>query len=446
MQDRFDAEIFAPLTEHGVERDALQLAWDFTTGTQENAAGPLLKLRDAMLEQIGEEGPGYTITNVEETPEHPWTDRIITGIAHVPSFLLPPTELGLRRVRWGEDGAPVFEGTEDIEFLYYVPKSVVEAGEPGGLMQYGHGFLGRRGEANNGWIREMGNRFGFSHIAVNMQGMDQTDTAYWGANLNNDPASFPWVTEKAMQGILNQMAVVRMMKGRFLLDEDPRLTLDDGQPLYDPERVYYYGNSQGGTIGSIVMATTPDMPRGVLGVPGCCYPILVHRSTVFDAFLGLLRGAVPDLTDLSVFLSLIGGTGMRYIDPLSYAPQIIGEPFPGTIRHEVLLHVAKEDAQVHNEVSYMLGRAIGVPLATPALRTVFGLDERPYPFEGSALVEYDFSVPEDVTPLDPPLDENDTHGSLRKQREGQQQMMHFLETGEMIDTCGGPCVFAERPE
>jgi hypothetical protein len=193
------------------------------------------------------------------------------------------------------------------------------------------------------------------------------------------------------------------------------------------------------------MAVTPEVTRGVLGVPGCCYPVLVHRSTVFINFVALLEQAMPDPTDLGIMLGLFGGTGMRYIDPVNYAPAIVHEPFPDTPAHEVLLHVAKEDAQVHNEVSYILGRAIDVPLITPPLRPVWGFEEAPYPHEGSGMVEFDFSVPDNPDPLLPPLDEHDTHGSLRKQIEGQDQMMQFLKTGVINDTCGGPCVFPERP-
>lgn len=442
-RQRFEDEVFAPLTAHGVERDDLQLAWDFTTGTYENATGLLVGMRDAMLEAVGPDGPEYTIDSVEAI-EHPHIAVMAHLTVHIPSFLLEPTELSLRRIRRDAEGKPKIEGFEDWPMTLQIPHSVLDDEAPGGVLQYGHGFLGSLRQGNGSWLRSMAFDHRFLIIATDMQGMSEVDSAYWGGNLVADPASFPTVTEKALQGILNQVMMQRMMRGRFLAEAHPLLTRG-GAPLYHPDDVWYYGNSQGGTIGSVVMAVTPEVTRGVLGVPGCCYPVLVHRSTVFIDFIGLLELAMPDPTDLGIMLGLFGGTGMRYIDPINYAPAIVHAPFPQTPRHEVLLHVAKEDAQVHNEVSYILGRAIDVPLITPPLRPVWGFEEAPYPHEGSGLVEYDFSVPDNPDPLLPPPDEWDTHGSLRKQTEAQDQMMQFLKTGVLNDTCGGPCVFPERP-
>ena len=39
------------------------------------------------------------------------------------------------------------------------------------------------------------------------------------------------------------------------------------------------------------------------------------------------------------------------------------------------------------------------------------------------------------------VDDGDTHGWLRKWPPAQDQLVHFLQTGEVIDVCGGqPCV------
>ncbi len=443
---RFERDVFAPLAEAGIDRGELQLAWDFTTGSAENATGLLREMRDLLLEAVGPMGPEYTIESVEEDVDPYVAARAVITV-HIPSFLEPADPLGKRRLRRDAEGRPKLEGFEDWEMVLNVPRVLVEGEDPpiGGVLQYGHGFLGTSVQGERGWIRDMAQRFGFVIIATDMQGMSSVDTAYWGANLSADPAAFPEVTEKALQGILNQVVMQRLMKGRFLQEAHPLLTRPGGAPVYDPERVWYYGNSQGGTIGSIVMAVTPEVTRGVLGVPGCCYPILLHRSTVFTDFVSLLSGILPNKTDLGIMLALIGGTGFRSIDPANYAPFIVDKPLPDTPRHEVLLHVGKEDAQVHNQVSYMLGRAIGVPLPVPAIRPVFGFEERPYPYEGGGLVEFDFSVPENPDPLLPPPGEFDTHGSPRSQPEAQEQMLHFLETGELVDTCEGSCVFPERP-
>jgi hypothetical protein len=77
------------------------------------------------------------------------------------------------------------------------------------------------------------------------------------------------------------------------------------------------------------------------------------------------------------------------------------------------------------------------------VREVWGAPAASYPITAPAVVvNWDFGVPPDATPLDPPVNETDTHSGPRALREAQDQVVHFLRTGEVIDTCGGgPCVF-----
>jgi hypothetical protein len=195
-----------------------------------------------------------------------------------------------------------------------------------------------------------------------------------------------------------------------------------------------------------VTTLSTDLERSVLGVPGSGYPLLLQRSVDFMQWTRLLDSVMGSRTDLALLLALLG-TGFERLDPLTYAPHLTHDPLPGTPAKRVLLHVARNDAQVHNEASFILGRTIGVPLMVPAVRPVFGFAEQPYPYEGSALVEYDFSVPSPADPQQPPAEETDTHESLRRQPEGQDQMMHFLYTGELVNYCPGEgaCVFPTRP-
>ncbi len=443
-RDHFEADIFPVLDAAGVSRDSLQLAWDFTVATPADATTDLLTMRDRMLDAVGADGPTYVIDAVQEDVDSSIKWRI-EGHASIPSFLGPANDNDLRVLRRDDDGLPVAEGVEDWSFTLQIPYSVWESDQPGGLLQYGHGFNGSLREADNGWLRRMADDHGFLILATNLQGMDENTTIVWVQGLTDDPGWFGWFSETPMQGLVNQLAMQRMMTGRFLDETDERMTRD-GAPLYDPERLWYYGNSQGGTMGTLMMALSTDVERGVLGVPGAAYPFLLHRSTIFTELGVVLTGLFETSTDSSLLLALLG-TGFNRIEPLSFAPHIVDDPLPGTPSHAVLLHVAKEDSSVENQVSFLLGRAVGAVLPTPAVRTVWGLPETGYPTsEPASLVEYDFGIPDDPTPMDPPVGETDTHGWLRKLEEGQQQMLTFLETGEVVDTCGGDgCFFDGEP-
>src|SRR5690606_1144338 len=60
------ADIFARLEQAGVARENLQIAWDYTTASEQHITRDLLVMRDKALAMYGEdEGPSYTIDVVD---------------------------------------------------------------------------------------------------------------------------------------------------------------------------------------------------------------------------------------------------------------------------------------------------------------------------------------------------------------------------------------------
>ncbi len=440
----FEDDLFPALAEAGFARDDLQLAWSFTVATDANAATNLPLMRDRMFAALDQQGPTFEIVEIVEDP-HPSIAFLVEMTAQVPSFLLPPDERGLRVWHTDNDGLPAADGFETVPFRLQIPHSVLESGEPAPTLQYGHGFLGTYAEANNGWLRDMADDFGFLILSASMQGMQTSTFDVWLAILGENATDFPLLAHEGMQGVVNHLALQRWVKTGLQDGTDEVFTFEDGTSVASGE-VWYYGNSQGGSVGTIVSATSLDIDRAVLGVPGSGYPFLLQRSTVFAGYAAALNAVFEDPLATLDWLAFVG-TGWDQFDPLTFAVHLSHDPLPGTPAKQALLHVAKEDAQVHNEASFILGRATDAVLMTPAVRPVDLMDEQPYPYEGpSAVVEVDFSVPDDVTPLDPPMDETDTHGWLRKWGPTQEQMVHFLRTGEVIDVCdGSPCVTEGEP-
>jgi len=456
----FDEVVFPTLEAAGVARDSLLLAWSFPVQSDEAATAPIVAVRDAIFDALPAEGPSYTINQVFECDGvddpgecHPSIRLIVDGTVSVPSVVGEADELGVRRIQRDASGTPIVDGVEEHPFRLQLPHSAFEGDAPVPVMQYGHGFLGRLAEANNGWIREMADRLGFAILACNMQGMDEEIINVWGEVLVAEGGRFPHLKELPFQGVINQLVQQKLVKTTLAADDDARFRRTDGELAWDPTTVWYYGNSQGGSVGTVVMALTEDVERGVLGVPGSGYPFLLHRSVDFTPFVGILDLTYAQPDTIAIFLMALG-TGWDSFDPLTFAPHLTTDPLPGTPEHQVLFHVAKEDREVVNEASFISARAAGASLMVPAVRPVFGLPEQTYPATiGAALVEVDFGIPDDPTPLDPPdgdpeqPDEGNTHGWLRRYIPAQDQMVHFLRTGEMIDTCGGEaCVTDGRPE
>lgn len=444
----FETAIFPVLEAHGVAREELQLAWDFTTASREDATYLMATMRERMLAAIGEDGPDYEIDTIEEVND-PHVTHMLTGRLFVPSFLEAADPItGLRRIRRDAEGLPLADGFEEVEFTLQVPANARDREEPLGVLMYGHGFIGTKSQANGGWLRSQADDYGFLILALDMQGMTDGTIEIWMRNLLRDASTMPLFTEEVMQGVMNHVAALRLMRGRFLQETDERFTEEDGSPLYDPDRLWYYGNSQGGTLGTLIMATTPDVENGVLGVPGCAFPFLLQRSTVFTNFTALLGTIYRDPVNVSLTLGLLGSAFNR-IEGLVWQHHIEREPLPGATPHRVLLHVAKEDGQVHNELSFLLGRALDAPILVPTPPRpydVWGLVEQPYPWTGSAVTEFDFGIPDQEDLRLPAPEETDTHGWLRRLPEGRDQMMHFLKTGEVLNFCEGYCLHDGRPD
>ncbi len=436
-QARFDAEVFPVLEKAGIARSGLQLAWDFTTTSEDNPIHLLLAMRDKLFAAIGEDGPEYTITKVEDRTDGPIA-KVVTGIAKVPSFLLPKDPDGIKRVRLDAMGEPMLDGTMDTEFTLQIPRSALTSPTPAAIMQYGHGFLGGKSEANTGWLADFANERNFLVIAIDMEGMNEEAAVTWFSLLPSDLSTAPLLSEWPHQGIMNHLAIQRMVKGRLFKDTDPRYT-KAGAPYYDRDRLYYHGNSQGGTIGNIVVANSIDVKRAVFGVPGTAFSFLVHRANQWQLIASALAGRYPGTRDMSAIMGLVQIAFDRF-EPSYYAAHMSQNPFPGAPAHEVLLQAALGDAQVNNDVSQLNARIIGAKLVEPALRPVWGLESKAAPFAmGNGYVEFDFGVALDQTGNRPEATDTDTHGLPRKSKQAQAQSWAFFETGTITHTCEGAC-------
>src|SRR5205823_596152 len=109
-----EADVFAPLAAAGVGRSELQLAWDFTTGSEEWVTQDMLRVRELTLAWLGDHRPALAITSVSEPrgTEHLW--RVIEGTVSGPLFL-ESTETSARLVR-DANGRVIQRGTTTFPF------------------------------------------------------------------------------------------------------------------------------------------------------------------------------------------------------------------------------------------------------------------------------------------------------------------------------------------
>ncbi len=426
-------DIFGRLEAHGVSRKDLQIAWDYTTATRASTTAALVKMRDEALALVGADGPEYTITKVEDKPNQYISQRL-HGLMTVPLYLDKPDPGG--RLVLGPDGLPKQNGTAQFEFVIHIPNSIND-GMPMGLVQNGHGLLGSKEEASDGQLAIFCERFHYIGFAVDMIGMahDDNDTVLHA--VSDDLSLFRGAVDRQHQGMLNQLLVMRMMKGRFT--RDPHVQIN-GKSAIDPSNAHYRGDSQGGIFGGTYMALSTDVTRGLLGVPGMPYNLLLDRSADFSGFKFLLSAAYPTAIDTQIVLALMQVWWDR-TEPNGYVPYLRENMFPGTPAHDVLMHVAIGDHQVSPLGAHFMARTIRAKNLKPVNREIFGIEDVDGPTTGSAMVEYDFGLP--PAPLGnyapQSSDGDDPHGKPRLLEPSYQQQDKWFREGVIAPFCDGPC-------
>lgn len=428
------ADIFARLEQAGVARASLQLAWDFTTASRENNTGYLLHMRDEALAAAGDDGPAYTITDVQMDVDEEVLFRI-EGTFEAPLYLTQ-TGPGARLV-FGDDGMPEpnpDQPTVDVPFLVLIPRAAETT--PAALLQYGHGLLGSLTQLEAGNFRKLINDKGYVIFGLTLDGMGDDD-GNWisdqlaGGRVDELTAMF----ERQHQGLLQYLLAMRMMKNAFAND-----------PTYgayvDASERYYHGISQGGIFGGTYMSLSTDVERGVLGVAGMSYNLLLKRSVDFGPFFAVLQFTYPEPRDQLLLLSLVQMFWDR-TEPNGYVPYI-SDPLPDTPAHTVLMRTAIGDHQVTTLGGQVMARAAGAAHIDTGQREIFGLEAAASTDSGSSYVEYGFGLPPEPICNIPMTACDDPHSEIRKLQAADDQLDHFLRTGETQNFCpDGVCSFPD---
>lgn len=426
------ADIFAKLGAAGVQKGDLQIAWDFTTASEHNNSGRLLKMRDEALAQVGQDGPAYTITSVRPNPDAD-TAVEIDGNMTVPLYLTGPDAGSTMTL--DADNMPIQNGTADYPFLVLIPNSAT-TGTAGTPLQFGHGLLGDRTQARS--FSTFANQFNFVIIATDWIGLAQSDLGNVGTILaSGDVSQFRSVADRLDQGILNALLAMRMVTGKFA--SDPAVQFN-GKSAIDTTKHLYFGGSQGGIMGATYMALSTDVTRGVIDNLGQPYSLLLNRSVDFGLYLSILQTTYPNALDIQMAIALDQMLWDRS-EPSGFSANITANLFPDTPAHSVLMQVSIGDHQVTTLGAHILARAAGAVTLKPANRPIYGIDEVSPPYTGPAtLVEYDFGLPPVPITNVPMTEGTDPHGELARTPAAISQASHFLLTGEVQNYCNGqPC-------
>ena len=422
-------DIFSRLEAQGWEREEIQIAWDFTTASDENNTRWLLHMRDTAFELV-EDGIEYTIdterSGSDFNPEH--IAFRVFGTFRAPLFVSQPTTNS--RLLFGEDGLPqINEDTPwvDVPFELLIPHAATQ-GEPAALVQYGHGLLGEKEQIQGSEFPSFMNEYNYAFFATDLIGMASDDfLTIGGILLGGEIWRLETMFDRLHQGFLNYLLLMRMMKNEFANDETYGAYLNG-------DEAYYYGISQGGIMGSVFLALSPDVERGALGVMGQPYSLLLFRSVDFNQFLDQLKVNYPDFRAQQFAVALFQMLWDR-VEPNGYTHHITANPLPNTNAKEVLTRVAIGDHQVTTLGGHIMARTLEASHLTTGLRSVWGLTPVDSTSSGSVYTEYDFGVPGEPLCNVPMSLCRDPHEWPRRRVSARTQLDEFLRNGSGTNHC-----------
>lgn len=474
--------LFADLENHGINRNELNLAWDFTIASQQALTERLLTIRDDAFNRLGGQAPAFTVDEVglaiDGSPRGQLS-RGITGTFEVPNYLSSAGGAPGGVFNYASDdpdALPTVRNGNDTftaRFRCQVAESTVadfsdpdSPVTPARAAIYGHGLFGEGpgGEFRAGNVRAMQDEHNIMFCAADFVGMATEDfIAGTIHRILADISLLPQQLDRSQQGLLNFMFLAELMTHPDGFQSHPAFRHGPENTLvYDPSEVFYDGNSQGGILGGALIATAPNIHRGVLGVPGSNYSLLLRRYGPFNERFGfILYPAYPDELDRTMTFALMQMLWDR-AENNGYLSHLAGNYLPNTPTDKsVLLHVALGDYQVTHWSAEIMARTIGAAIHEPTARLGDHTDVDPYfdiprieqyPHAGNAIMVWDSGAVNLETgrgnPLPPVTNTgpdtnvgNDPHSSPRSTVSARQQKSAFMQSAsEVINVCAdAPC-------
>lgn len=436
--------IFADLETAGIGRDDLFLAWDFTIASQRSLSERLLHIRDDAFAALGDDAPSFRVDSIADGG----TAHIVTGTFDVPLYLIGEGAPGSVFNDTGGDSLPMRNGIRSANFVCTVPKGATPAG-PARQWVFGHGLLGAAGQTVGLGVAGGALNIGFcggDWIGMSSEDIGQITTAL------ADLTEFRAVADRLQQGQLEFLFLGRAMIHPEGFGSHPAFQNETGASVLSETDLSFLGASQGGILGGATTAMATDWTRAVMAVGAANYSLLIPRSVDFDAFQPFFTAAYPEALDRKLGFALIQMLWDRG-EANAYLQHLGSDPYPNTPAHDVLYLAAFADHQVTNVATEYAARSIGAKIRQPGLRPgrstavldFWGMDPVPsYPWEGNALVMWDYGTPAPPVANLPAREGSDPHGNAGDVPAVLIMVAEYLkEGGALIDVCGGAACVTE---
>jgi hypothetical protein len=370
-------QLFSFLSSQGINRNNIVLAWDFTTASDQFLTSHLLSMRDQALELITTTGINYTFTTVNTfTPAsslgsyNPYLYKELIGTFSAPTFLDANGYL----VTDGTRGLPKYAGQGGYPIVVHIPACITNTTLPIPIMIYGHGLFGSaQGEMDTDYQESLINKLCMVQIGTNWIGLSVDDISNAALAMSNFN-KLPLITDRLQQAQINVVIMTKLALGALRNDQE---LLYNGHAIIG-DQIYYYGISDGGIQGATFMSIDPDITKGVLGVPGSTWSIMIQRNPEYNMLEQLFAPAYPNELDRIKLLSL-SQFNWDFTDPITFAPHTIMNPLPNTPKKQILIQAGINDSEVTNIATNILARTMGLTGLQPLPVPVYGITEEPGP-------------------------------------------------------------------
>jgi hypothetical protein len=458
--------LFATLAEAGIAREALYLAWDFTTVSIENTTARALHMRDTSLLNLAGQSPVITIDSVQEFEpgDNPNLGRIVEGKISVPNFMNSAAAGPGSRLNLSSDDPDALptqfngDATVAVPFICAISQAAMldaaDRDTDARAIVVGHGLLGNRNMATQlGLGAQLSNAM---FCSMDWWGMSDQDLPTVFAILG-DFSLFPALPDRLQQAFLNKIFLSEAIVNVGGFQSLPAFRHSNGTVLFTAGQVQYNGVSMGSVYGGALTALSPHFDYSVLDLAGMNWNLMIQRSNAWSTFSIALDPAYPDPMVQLLGLSLVQVLWDR-ADTNGYANHITRDPLPGSKPSHVLINSPIGDQILTETAAEMVQRSLQVRRHNPsivpgrhiAVEPYLGIEPiTAYPYEGSAVMHWDsgpFPIAgHDGTPLQriENLPRNlgyDTHSMPMTQHATWLQKATFWRTGRVINVCGAvPC-------
>ncbi|MBL9016767.1 MAG: hypothetical protein JNL83_21450 [Myxococcales bacterium] len=422
-------ELFAKLEAKGITKNDLVVAWEFTTRSRKTVQEDLLNARDAAMTVMGTNGASLTYTSMMTAIGDTRYAARYDGEYEAPLFLNQGNPgPGSKLLRDGS-GKPMPNGKYKVPFTAIVPQCALTAPAPVPILVYGHGLLGDATQVASSGPRHAAAEGCYVVVGTDMRGMSDVDVPNVALALN-DANQGGLIFDTLIQGMINHVALVQIARGPMAAGIFAKT---GGGSLVDPSRVYYYGISQGGIMGTTVCGLDPVISKCVLQVGAINYSVLLERSRDWPTYRTTLNGAYPDPFDNVLIINLMQQQWDR-TEATALVDTIVNHTLPGTPQKQVFMQIAIADDEVSNIASEMQARTMNIPVLTPSPYVPYGLQGVGGPVP-NAMVIYDFGLGHTIPKGNEAPPDNTTHSGIRNKSATTAMMKRFYDTGEIVMMC-----------